>query len=168
MNWFVIAAIMAALYLGAFIICVAKRRWTIAGLLAGLVQLPLAALVSVAPVRGWADPDYVGFVFGLLHVPAGPLVTLVAGAILVAATYSACVAVLGLRGKPMLFVASFDALIVVNIMASLLHSFIYNPASLRLELGEYLQLGPLGALLVHIGLLGLPLTLSTIWAWRRR
>lgn len=168
MNWFIVAAIVAALYLGAFIICVAKRQWTVSGLLAGLVQLPLAGLVSVAPVRGWADPDYVGFVFGLLHVPAGPLVTLVAGAILIAATYSACVAVLGLRGKPMLVMATFDALIVVNIVASLVHSYMYKPQSLRLELGEYLQLGPTGALLVQIGLLGLPLALAAIWAWKRR
>jgi hypothetical protein len=167
MNWLVVAAVMAVLYLGAFVVCLIPRRWTVAGLFVGFANLFLAFMNSVAPVRGWADPEYAGFTFGLIHAPPGPLVTVAAGSMLLLATFSACVAALNLRGSPMRVVALFDGLIALNLGADLLMSVIRDPNSMKIALGEYLTIGPVPTLLVLALMFVLPLTLCAVWAWRR-
>ena len=119
MSWLIVAVIVAVFYLGAFGYCVAQRRWTRGGLAVGVTNLILAFAHSVAPIRGWLDQGYVGYVFGFLRVPQGPGVTLVAGSILILATYSACVAVLDRRGRPLRVVAWFDGLIGAKCGSSL-------------------------------------------------
>ncbi len=74
MNWLWVGAAALVVCGSIFIYCVAKRRWTKRGLLVGLVNLPVVALVSVAPIRGWADPEYAGFSVGLLQASQGPMV----------------------------------------------------------------------------------------------
>jgi len=166
MNWFIVAAVVAVLYLGAFGFALSRRSWTRGGLAVGIANLPLAFLVSAAPVRGWADPDYAGFVFGLVQVPPGPPVTLVAGSILILATLCACFAVLPVRRARMLLIAGFDALIALNLAGSLVQDLATRPESLRLELGTYVQIGPLGSVLLLSALLVAPLLLCAIWAGR--
>ena len=167
MNWLVVGGVVAVFYLGAFGYCVAQRRWPRGGLAVGLVNLFLAFVHSVAPIRGWLDQDYVGYVFGFLRVPQGPGVTLIAGSIFVLATYSACVAVLDRRAQAMRVVALFDGLIGANLGLALLWSFFREPGLLKLQLGEYVTIGPLGAVLIEGGIMSAPLLLGALWALRR-
>ena len=83
------------------------------------------------------------------------------------AAFTACVAVLGRTGLPLRVAAVFDALMALNVGAAVLQSLVRRPETMKIQLGEYLTIGPVGATLVEIGLLALPLALSAAWAWRR-
>lgn len=167
MNWWYVAGATTALALAAFIYCAMRGRWTRAGLAVGLGNLPIAFLNAAAPVRGWADPDYFGYSFGLIQIDPGPMVTLITGSIWLLAVYSACVAVLDRRGTPMRVVAVFDGLIAANVVYILVAALLSDPADLRIQLGEYLTLGPAVTTLILTGLFVVPLSLCSLWAWRR-
>ena len=127
-----------------------------------------ALATSVAPIRGWADPNYHGFSFGLIRVEPGPGVTLVAGTVFVLAVASMCIALLDLRGRPQWLVAGFDGLMALNLGVSLAVDLATRPEMMKIQLGEYLTLGPVPAALV-LSLIGfVPLTLAAVWAWHRR
>ncbi|MFQ5527568.1 MAG: hypothetical protein ACE5GX_15060 [Thermoanaerobaculia bacterium] len=85
MNWLWVGAIVFAASLAIFGVCLARRQWTRSALAVGLVNLAVVGLHSVAPIRGCADPDYAGFSVGFFRAEQGPLVTLIAGSIFLAA-----------------------------------------------------------------------------------
>ena len=146
------------------IYCVAKRRWTKRGLLVGLVNLPVVALVSVAPIRGWADPEYAGFSVGLLQASQGPMVTLVAGSLFLAALVAACIVVLNRVGRAMWLPTVVDGFLALNFAIILIGGLVTDPEGVRINLGEYVSVPPFATALL---LFFLPLAGSSLWAYRR-
>jgi len=67
--------------------------------------LLLAAMNSAAPIRGYVDPNYVGYGFGLLHATKGLSVTLMAGGVFLISAVSAFFAARIRRGPAMWIVA---------------------------------------------------------------
>ena len=100
MDWLWVGAVVFGICLAIFAFCVSRKQWSRSGLLVGLVNLAVVGLHSVAPIRGWADPEYAGFSMGLFRAEQGPMVTLIAGSIFLAALVSACTAALNKNGSP--------------------------------------------------------------------
>ena len=167
MNWLWVAAASAVLYGSLFVVCLARRRFSAGGLGVAVANLFVAFLNSVAPIRGWADPDYLGFSFGFIRVEQGPGVTLVSGSIFVLAVASFCIALLDRRGAAMWVVVITDGLLAANIGVALAYGLITQPGSAKIQLGEFLTIGPLPATLILIGLFVLPLGFASMWAVRR-
>ena len=168
MNWLWVALLSFLVYGSIIVYCLRRKRWTRGGLGVALVNLLIVFMNSVAPIRGWVDPNYLGFSVGFIRVAPGAGVTLVSGAFFVGALACACIALLDKMGKPMLFVALFDGLFALNMGSALLVGLVRSPEQIRIQLGEYLTIPPLPATLVSLGLFVLPLVASALWAARRR
>lgn len=166
-NWLWVGAGVMAICFAIFAYCLSRGRWSRSGVLVGLANLFVAALHSVAPIRGWADPQYAGFSNGFFRAEQGPLVTLVAGSILVAALASSCVAVLNRVGRPMLVIAITDGVLALNFAAVLVAGLVTDPSQMRIRLGEYLTIPALPTVLLLLVLFTLPLGASAVWAGRR-
>lgn len=166
-DWLYVGAANFILCLGVFLYCLRRgpRGW--AGVAVGVVNMLIVALHLIAPIRGVLDPAYVGYGFGLLQVGRGVMVTLVAGAVLIAALSAACMAVSQARRRAMLFVATVDALLFANLTFPIAQAFVEDPSSGKLQFGEYLTLrGPV-MLCVELCIIALPLLLASVWAARR-
>jgi hypothetical protein len=55
----------------------------------------------------------------------------------------------------------------LNVGGALLLTLVNTPDALKIQLGEYLTIGPLGAAIIMAAMLFLPLTTCAVWAWRR-
>jgi hypothetical protein len=53
--WFKLAIAANAIYWTIFFLLVFRRRWSVAGLIAGIFHMLFAVLVSVAPIRATLD-----------------------------------------------------------------------------------------------------------------
>jgi hypothetical protein len=166
-NWLYVGAISAAVYLTIFGFYAYKRRWTLAAMGVALTNLFFVMLNIVAPIRGALDPNYAGYNIGVLHVPAGIAVTLVSGTIVVIALISANLALLNRSGRDMLFIAGVDLVLLLTLALPELIEGVTRPENYRIELGEYLQLPGLVAVLMVGLLVFLPLMASISWALKR-
>ena len=167
MKWLIVAWISFFVYGSIFACFLMRKRWTKGALLVALFNLFVAFMNSVAPIRGWADPDYFGFSLGFLRVPQGPGVTVVSGAIFIGAVASFSIALLNKIGKPMVFVALFDGLLGLNIGGKLILDLLRHPDQVKIQLGEFLTVPPVPAALILLGVFTLPLLAAAIWAARR-
>ena len=167
MNWLIVMWVSLFIYGSLFVYCLTRKQWTTSGLLVAVFNLFLAFMNSVAPIRGWADPEYVGFSLGFLRVPQGPGVTLVSGAIFLGAIASFCIALLNKTGKPMRFVAGFNGVLALNIGGKLILDLFQNPERIKIQLGEYLTIAPLPATVLLMCIFAIPLAASAVWASRR-
>lgn len=167
MNWLIVAWISFFVYGSIFTYCLVQKQWTKGGLLVAIFNLFLAFMNSVAPIRGWADPAYLGFSLGFIRVPQGPGVTLVSGAIFLAAVASMSIALLNKTGRPMSFVSAFNGVLALNIGGKLVLDLIQQPDKVKIQLGEFLTLAPVPAALILLGVFTLPLAAASIWAARR-
>ncbi len=167
MNWLWVAAASAAVYGTLFLACLWHRRWSWGGLLAAVPNLFVALMNSVAPIRGWADPEYLGFSLGFIRVERGPGVTLVSGTMFLLAIAAFCIILLDRRGSGMWLVAITDGLLALNIGGALGYGLVTQPSAAKIQLGEYLTIGPLPATLIMAGVFVLPLGFASVWALRR-
>ncbi len=167
MNWLWVAAANGVVYGLLFLFCLSRRKWSWSGLGVALVNLLVAFMHSVAPIRGWADPDYLGYSLGFIRVEQGPGVTLVAGTFYLLAVASFCIALLDRRGASMWLVSISSGLLAANIGGSLVYGVMTQPEGVKIQLGEYLTIGPLPAFLILMGLFAVPLGLASVWAYRR-
>ena len=81
MNWALFALSIAGVMTGIWILVLVKSRRSLMSIYVSFAFLLLAALNSAAPIRGYVDPNYVGYGFGLLHATKGLSVTLMAGGV---------------------------------------------------------------------------------------
>jgi hypothetical protein len=88
-NWLYVAGGISSVLLIAWIIAAFRARPGAVALLVGLAHLVVAGLNSAAPLRGVLDPAYVGYGFGMATASHGPGVSLVAGAVFIAAVVGA-------------------------------------------------------------------------------
>ena len=167
MNWLWVAAASAVVYGTLFLACLWRRRWSWGGLLAAVPNLFVALMNSVAPIRGWADPEYLGFSLGFIRVERGPGVTLVSGTMFLLAIAAFCIILLDRRGSAMWLVAVTDGLLALNLGIALAYGLVTQPGSAKIQLGEFLTIGPLPATLIMAGVFVLPLGFASVWALRR-
>ena len=166
-NWLYPGFAAFVVYFSIFGFFVSKRRWTRAGLCVGLANMILVSMNIVAPIRGVLDPDYLGYNIGLIHVDAGIWVTVTAGSIVVLALLSACFAALNLRGRAMAFVAIVDTVFVILIGLPVTYEGLANSADFKIQLGEYLFIPGMIAVLISAMLLLVPIVASVVWSAKR-
>jgi hypothetical protein len=166
-NWLYVGLGAFAVYFGMFSYYLAKRRWTWAGLGVALANLLIVMLNLAAPFRGALDPGYAGYNLGLIHVAPGLGVTLASGSMVVLALACACMALLNLRGRSMMFVAVVDGALLILVGLPVLFEGLTNTAEYRIELGEYLHIPGLVAVLISVLLFTVPLAASVVWSARR-
>jgi hypothetical protein len=122
----------------------------------------LATVVSVAPVRSFFDPEYLGFALGLLRFE-GRAATLPSAVVLIGALASAWLVVSRSSGRSLLLVALFDLLFAVNAAAGTIMRGDY-----RIQFGNALTIdGIVGLAVMLLLFAGAPL-LSAGWAWRHQ
>jgi hypothetical protein len=89
MNWALFALSIAGVLTGIWILVLVKSRRSFMSIYVSFAFLLLAAMNSAAPIRGYVDPNYVGYGFGLLHATRGLSVTLMAGGVFLISAVSA-------------------------------------------------------------------------------
>src|SRR3712207_3234548 len=167
MNWAAFALSVVALLFVGWALVLAKSRRSFLSIYVSLGFLLLAGMNSAAPIRGFVDPNYVGYGFGLLRAEKGLPVTLIAGSVFLLALISAFIAVRNRRGSLMWVVVATSAGFTIIQGWPWLSGVVSNPSSNAIQFGEYLTIPGLigsvliGALLVFPFLLGIP------WAARR-
>ena len=80
-NWAVVALAVSAVLLLAWTVVARRARAGAPAAFVGLAHLVVAGLHSAAPVRGYLDPGYVGYGFGLLAAESGLAVTVTSGVV---------------------------------------------------------------------------------------
>ena len=166
-NWLYVGLAAGLVYLAVAVWFAAKRQWTWAAMGVALTNFFYVLLNLVAPFRGVLDPDYRGFNVGVLNVSSGLMVTFVSGAIVATALGSTCFALLNRPGTRMAFVAIVDTVLLVVIGLPALLGGLRAPDTFKIELGEYLQIPGIVAVLIVGSLFCLPLALSIVWSVRR-
>jgi hypothetical protein len=127
----------------------------------GIIHMLFATLVSVAPLRSFFDPQYLGFGLGLLRFQ-GRAATLPSSVVLAFALASAWLVVSRSARPGFLLVAMFDLLFAINTAAGILVS-----SDHRIQFGNALTIDGILAIAIMLSLFaGAPL-LSSGWAWRR-
>jgi len=166
-NWLYVGTGAVLAYLAVAVWCAAQRRWTWAAMGVASANFFYVLLNLAAPFRGVLDPEYRGYNVGVFHVAPGLVVTLVSGTIVAAALASTCFALLNRPGWRMVFIAIVDAVLLITIGLPEVLDGLRAPGDYRIELGEYLQIPGIVAVLI-IGLLFcLTLGASIVWSARR-
>lgn len=167
MNWALFALSISTVLTAIWVVVLIKSRRSLMSIYVSFAFLLLASMNSVAPIRGYADPNYVGYAFGLLHATKGLPVTLMAGGVFLVSAVSAFLAVRNQRGPGMWIVAVACCAFVVNQGWSWLEGVLHDPAGNAIQFGEYLTIPGLAATALLGVLLVLPFVLGAPWAARR-
>jgi hypothetical protein len=129
--------------------------------------LLLAAMNLAAPIRGYFDPNYVGYGFGLLHATKGLSVTLIAGGFFLISAVSAFFAARNRHGPAMWIVAVACSAFTVIQGWPWLDGVLHDPTGNAIQFGEYLTIPGLAASALLGALLVVPFVLGAPWAARR-
>jgi hypothetical protein len=166
-DWSVVGFSVMGISFLIFGLAAFKRQWTVWALLAGLANLPFPMINAAAPFRGALDPDYAGYVMGMVHASPGIEVAVFAGFMLVMGLTSATLAVLNKPGERNYLIVGFNAIVLLVTVPPLLTAFGNNFAGYRIEFGEYLQFHGISAFAFEFALITLPIIYSAMWAWRK-
>jgi hypothetical protein len=165
-NWAWVALGVSAVLLLVWTLVARRAKAGAPAAFVGLAHLIVAGLHSAAPVRGYFDPQYVGYGFGLLSADKGLAVTLVAGAVWLVAVLGAFLSLARAR-VAMAFVALSSLAFAVIIGAPLVRDLLITPDASKLQLGEYLTIPGLAAISLLLVILVLPFVIGFVWAGRR-
>ena len=166
MNWALFAIGVGVLSTVSVMFASSKGNASRWGKLLAAPLLIVACLNGAAPVRGFFDSSYMGYVFGLLSADRGLTVTLVAGLVLIAAIVAAHISA-SVRSGPALWVVSgVCAGFAIVLCVPWLMQLYIDPTANRIQLGEYATIEALPATIIIIGLLGLPFVLGSVWSAR--
>jgi len=164
-NWAVVALGVLALLVVVWTLVARRAK---AGLAAGFVSLAhllVAGLNSAAPVRGYLDPEYVGYGFGFAQADAGLAVTIVAGAVWLLAVAAGFLA-LARNRLAMVFVMLVSAAFALNLGYPVVRDQLAG-GDQRIQLGEYLTIPGALATAIILVVLVAPFLFGTVWAARR-
>jgi hypothetical protein len=166
-NWAAFAlGVVAVLFVGWALLLRQSAR-SFLSIYVSLGFLLLAGMNSAAPIRGFVDPDYVGYGFGLLRAEKGLPVTFMAGSVFLLSVVSALIAVRNRRSRAMWIVAASCAAFTVIQGWPWLSGMVSDPQSNAIQFGEYLTIpGVVGSFLIG-ALLVFPFVLGAPWAVRR-
>jgi hypothetical protein len=163
MNWAVFALGVSAALVSLWLWLVLRRNWSWPGLYASVGCLTAACFNAAAPVRGFVDPNYVGFRFGLVSADQGIGVTLIAGAIFLFGAASALLAVSRRRGRALWILATYCAAMFVIVGIPTLQQSVRDPAGNSIQFGEYLTVPGMVGTAVLILLMALPYAIGAVW-----
>jgi hypothetical protein len=139
MNWAIFGMTVFATLFAAWIFAVIRRKPAWPSIVGGAAFVIVAGLNGAAPVRGFVDPDYVGYSFGLLSAAGGVEVTLISGCVFLVAAIGAFAAI-G-KGRPALaFTLAAAAAMLAIIGVPWAASAITDPAGNAIQFGEYLTI----------------------------
>src|SRR4030095_4082321 len=145
MNWALFAVSIAGIMTAIWILVLVKSRRSFMSIYVSFAFLLLAAITSAAPIRGYVDPNYVGYGFGLLRADKGLSVTLMAGGVFLISAVSAFFAARNRRGPGMWIVAVACFAFAVIQGWPWLKGVLHDPASNSIQFGEYLTIPGLAA-----------------------
>lgn len=164
MNWAVFATAVGLASAAALFFAARKSNGSVTGYLLAIPLVMVISLNGAAPVRALADPQYVGYSFGLISAQGGLPVTLIAGSTILATFVAAYVAVTGRDGPLFLLVAAVCASLALNLGMPLIETALRDIGVFKIQLGEYLTIpGGLAVSLMSILLIG-PFLAGAIWA----
>jgi hypothetical protein len=167
-NWLYFALAVSAIIVVALVALQHRKKASLSARFAALPHILVACLNSAAPVRGYVDPDYVGYGWGFLHAFRGLDVTLTAGAVFLTSLIAAALASRDRRGWTMWFVAAASAASGANIAAPMFASAIGGGfEEMRIQLGEYLTIPGVIAGPLILALLVGPFLFGMIWSLGR-
>lgn len=165
-NWAWVALGVSAVLLLVWTLVARRAKAGAPAAFVGLAHLVVAGLHSAAPARGYLDPDYVGYGFGLLTADRGLTVTIIAGAVWAVAVLGAFLALS--RARPaMAFVALSSLAFAVIIGAPLVRDLVVTADASKLQLGQYLTIPGAVAISLLLVMLVLPFVVGFVWAGRR-
>jgi hypothetical protein len=167
MNWALLALSIAGVMTAIWILVLVKSRRSLMSIYVSFAFLLLAAMNSAAPIRGYVDPNYVGYGFGLLHATKGLSVTLMAGGVFLISAVSAFSAARNRRGPGMWIVAVACSAFAAIQGWPWLERMLHHPAGNAIQFGEYLTIPGLAASALLGALLVVPFVLGAPWAARR-
>jgi hypothetical protein len=167
MNWALFALSIAVVMTTIWILVLVKSRRSLMSIYVSFAFLLLAAMNSAAPIRGYVDPNYVGYGFGLLRADKGLLVTFVAGGVFLVSAVCAFIAARNRGGRAMWLVAATCVAFTVIQGWPWLEGVLTDPSSNAIQFGEYLTIPGLAASALLAVLLVLPFVLGAFWAARR-
>lgn len=165
--WPYVAFAMGAAAIVPFVCFALARRWSWIALIVGVANLVVVTLSGAAPIRGYVDPNYIGYGYGFLHADKGLEVTLIAGSVVFFSAISAWIAIRNRPGPLMLIVAATSAFHLVNAGFPLLDGLLADPESVNIQLGEYLTIPHTIAIPAIVALMVLPFLLGLPWAIQR-
>lgn len=166
MNWGLFALAVSAVLFAVWVGLAVRRRPSPVALVTSFACLLAASLNSAAPLRGAIDPNYMGYVFGLVAADKGLAVTALAGSIFVGGLVAAYVALTRRRGRAMWAVAAVCGVLSVVLGGPWLTSAFTNPADNTIQFGEYLTVPGVISTILMFALLILPFLVGTAWATR--
>jgi hypothetical protein len=150
-----------------WILVLVKSRRSLMSIYVSFAFLLLAAMNLAAPIRGYFDPNYVGYGFGLLHATKGLSVTLIAGGFFLISAVSAFFAARNRHGPAMWIVAVACSAFTVIQGWPWLDGVLHDPTGNAIQFGEYLTIPGLAASALLGALLVVPFVLGAPWAARR-
>jgi hypothetical protein len=139
-NWAYFGMAVSAVLFLVWLVIVVRSRPGIHAAIVSLAHLVIAGIGSAAPIRGYVDPDYVGFSLGFVQTGKGIDTTLAAGAIFIASVVSAFIAARNRPGPALWFVVLTSAFMVLNVGGAWLQGALTNPADNKIQFGEYLTI----------------------------
>jgi hypothetical protein len=161
--WFKLAIAANVIYWTIFFFLVSRRRWTVAGLIAGIFHMLFAVIVSVAPIRATLDPQYTNFGLGFVQFK-GQAAAIPAALILGWSLLAAWIAVGKSKGRWLRVIAVGDILLALNMGGSLV---LGDARDWTFQLGEYLTISGVPGLVILLFFFTGPFVASAIWAIRR-
>lgn len=165
-NWALVALAVSAVLLIVWLAVAFKAKAGAPAAFVGFVHLLVAGIHSAAPVRGYLDPAYEGYGFGLLTAAPGLAVAVTAGAVWVVAALAAFLALSKAR-LAMAFVALSSLAFAVVIGVPLALEALHNARASRVQLGEYLTIPGAAAISLLLVILVLPFVIGFVWATSR-
>ena len=165
-NWAFVALGVSAVLLLVWLAVAFRAKAGAPAAFVGFVHLLVAGMHSAAPVRGYLDPAYEGYGFGLLTADPGLAVTVTAGAVWVVAALAAFLALSKAR-LAMAFVALSSLSFAVIIGVPLALEALNNARASRVQLGEYLTIPGAAAIGLLLVVLVLPFLVGFFWASAR-
>ena len=167
-NWLLIGGPVIGGTLLLFVIAAAKRQWTIASLIVGIAHLPVAFIHAVAPFRGVLDPAYPGYSAGIIRAEAPFAILIFTGSVLLGAIACSLIATLNKKKSYVSFVVGYDLTMLILFAAPVVAVFLEGGfRTSRVEVGEYLQFGGVGAFIFEFALLAAPFLLGLLWGISR-
>jgi hypothetical protein len=167
MNWALFALSIAMVMIAIWILVLAKSRRSLMSIYVSFAFLLFAAMNSAAPIRGYVDPNYVGYGFGLLRADKGLLVTCMAGSVFLVSAVCAFLAARNRTGQAMWIVAVACSAFAVIQGWPWLEGVLHDPTGNAIQFGEYLTIPGLAASALLGALLVVPFVLGAPWAARR-
>ena len=161
--WFKVAIVLNVIYWGVFFYLLSRRRWNIPALGVGIFHMLFAAVVSVAPIRSFLDPEYGGYGLGFIHLEKRAVV-IPAALILGWALAAAWIAVGKGKGRWMKLVMIGDLFFALSMGLSIL---LDDSQNWKFQLGENFTATGVWGLLILLGFFTLPFIASALWAARR-